>query len=373
MPYYNLHPNQQFNFQFNRILTYGEEAGNIEELRSIAPQIKGFESWYENWLNIAQKAERENRFLHAAYYYRMAEFFLADIQNEKNKCYKAFKENFYRAISENKLEQFKVPYENSYLPVIRFKAENEKVVILVHGGYDSFIEEFYLTVRSLPEKGYTIILFEGPGQGTPLRNGLKFTHEWEKPTRAILDDFQISKTALIGISWGGYLALRAAAFIPKIKQVVAYAVIYNGFDVLTSLMPVHIKQRIQFLVKRQSRNKINSLMSILMKKYLILDWAITHGMYITGTKSPFDFYDAISKHSMKGISDKIVQDVLLLAGEKDHYIPLNQLKKLEKELINVRSMQKRVFTVEEGGEQHCQVGNHQLAIDEIINWLDQFY
>jgi len=30
----------------------------------------------------------------------------------------------------------------------------------------------------------------------------------------------------------------------------------------------------------------------------------------------------------------------------------------------------KCLTEAEVGEQHCQVGNHQIAIDTIIHWLD---
>jgi len=43
---------------------------------------------------------------------------------------------------------------------MRFQAADEKkAVVVVHGGYDSFMEEFYLTVKGLPSKGYTVLLF----------------------------------------------------------------------------------------------------------------------------------------------------------------------------------------------------------------------
>ena len=65
------------------------------------------------------------------------------------------------------------------------------------------------------DAGYEIILFEGPGQGAAHRkSSLYMTHEWEKPTSAVLDYFELTDVTLIGISLGGYLAPRAAAFWP---------------------------------------------------------------------------------------------------------------------------------------------------------------
>ena len=64
------------------------------------------------------------------------------------------------------------------------------------------------------ERGYSVLIYEGPGQGEPLRKyGLKFTPEWEKPTTAVLDEFlrthdKPSKILFFGMSMGGYLAPR---------------------------------------------------------------------------------------------------------------------------------------------------------------------
>lgn len=62
--------------------------------------------------------------------------------------------------------------------------------------------------------------------------------------------------------------------------------------------------------------------------------------------------------------------MLLLAGEKDHYIPICQFERCKKNIINAKSLTARCFTIEEGGEQHCQIGNHELAIDTMLKWIN---
>lgn len=373
MPYYNLNPIGQFNFQINRVLTYGTQAGDFNEISNISSKISSIETWYTQWRIIAEKAEAENRFLHAGFYYRMAEFFLTDDKKEKLEMYNKCMQNFYHAIDEDEsidFEKIRIPYENSYLSALKFNSKNQKCTLLVHGGYDSFIEEFYLAIKEFIKIGYSIILFEGPGQGKPLKNGLKFCHDWEKPVSAVLDYFKLDDVTLMGISWGGYLALRASAFEPRIKKVIAYDELYDGYDVMTNIMPLPVKIIFNSLFRLKAKNTLNSFVTVLKKKSLIANWAISHGMYITGTKTPFDFYKELSKHTMKGIADKVIQDVLLLAGEKDHYIPIRQYYKLKKELVNSKSLTTRLFTESEGGEQHCQIGNHMLAINKITEWLE---
>lgn len=373
MPFYQLHPDIGMNFQINRVLTYGEQAGRLEDIRSIASKIHDLESWHSEWLSLAQVAEQEERYLHAAYAYRMAEFFLTQYQAEKATHYQDFIRCFYKAMDPSGFEHFEIPYAGNTLPAMRFPAQNEKAVIIVHGGYDSFIEEFIPSVMDLPRQGYTIILFEGPGQGMALKRGMKFTHEWEKPVGAVLDAFKLDHAVLLGISWGGYLALRAAAFEPRIDKVIAYDVCFDGLEVMTRPIPAPIRQIVRLLVWLEAQKIGNALIQRMQKRSLLLDWAITHGMYITGTQTPIDFYRHLSLHTMRKISSQIKQDVLLLAGEKDHYIPVDHYYRQKDALIHAHSVSSRLFTSSEGGEQHCQVGNHQLAIDEMITWLDSFF
>ena len=87
----------QFNFQINRILTYGDLACHREEVISYVSQVRTFEEWHTAWQKIATRSEQERRYLHAAYYYRMAEFFLKSDTPEKDIAYKKCVENFYKA------------------------------------------------------------------------------------------------------------------------------------------------------------------------------------------------------------------------------------------------------------------------------------
>ena len=87
----------QFNFQINRILTYDDLACSRAEVIDTVAQVKTFEEWFIAWQKIAVKSEHERRYLHAAYYYRMAEFFLKSNMPEKDIVYKKCVENFYKA------------------------------------------------------------------------------------------------------------------------------------------------------------------------------------------------------------------------------------------------------------------------------------
>lgn len=361
---------QQFDFQINRVLAYGDEACNGQEILLAMKGVKTFETWFDRWLGLAQKAEQETHFLHAAYYYRMAEFYLSEKDTAKERMYRQSVKNFKRVIAlDENVEELTVPYEDKSLKALVFSPKEELGELVMFGGYDSFIEEFYLAVKDFAEQGYKVYLFEGPGQGSSLRKGMYFDHRWELPVSAVLDYFKLQEVTLIGISWGGYFALRAAAYEKRVKRVVAYDILYDGFDCMLKQFPTFLERIFRILFRFQKRTLINKILNYFMRKKLALDWVLTHGMYITNTSTPYDFYVQLQAHSLKGHTDKIEADVLLLAGEEDHYIPLNHYHILMQELNNTKRLKGRIFTKAEGGEQHCQVGNHPLAINEILQWL----
>ncbi|HBH3651601.1 TPA: alpha/beta hydrolase [Clostridioides difficile] len=371
-----INPIQQFNFQINRVLTYGELACNRQEVIKAMAHIQTFSEWNKAWLTLAEKAEREKRWLHAAYYYCMVEFFLKADDEQKSLIYKKCISNFYQGFEkELHLEYCKqnVPFEQGTLNCIKISAAHSKGTILICGGYDSFIEEFVLQVSPLASKGYTVILFDGPGQGDCIRENLFFRYDFEKPTSAVIDFYHLNCCAMVGISWGGYFALRSATYEKRIIAAVAYDVMDNGLEVMTHIFPAPICLILRVSYRKHWRSIINAIANRLRKKSVLADWALSQGMYITGTKTVYDFYQSISKHTLKDITPKLTQEILLLGGEKDHYIPVKQFYRLRNRIQSAKSLTSHLFTEAEGGEQHCQIGNHIIATNLIVNWLDTVF
>ena len=60
-----------------------------------------------------------------------------------------------------------------------------------------------------------------------------------------------------------------------------------------------------------------------------------------------------------------------MAGNEDHYVPIEQWNDQIRMLTNARSITARLFTRSECAQNHCQVGNYGLALRTIVNWLDE--
>jgi pimeloyl-ACP methyl ester carboxylesterase len=242
----------------------------------------------------------------------------------------------------------------------------------MHGGFDSYAEELYPVARCIPEAGYEAVLFEGPGQGAVIRRqGIPFTTQWERPVAALLDHFGLDDVTLIGLSLGGYLAPRAAAFLPRIKRVVAFDVCWDLFEAGLSTRPIHLRVATRALMGLRAGRALDALTRKQMERDPFTRWGIEHGTYVFGVERPYDYLRRMKEFTTRHISRRITQDFLLLAGTHDHYMPLDHFHRQARALTNVRSFTGRIFTREESAHTHCQCGNLGLAMRVILDWIDE--
>jgi pimeloyl-ACP methyl ester carboxylesterase len=374
MPFLHMLPDLGMNYTFNRPLLDGTSPARLKELSAIAPRIKDYESWHTVWLEVAQRAEAENRWADAASYYHGAEFYLP-AGDARNKLYDDFARNWARAMQGIAgYERIAVPYPGGHLPGFRLQAKGKEVATFVfHGGYDSFVEEFYAFLLPLTDLGFTVIAFDGPGQGGALRQGIYLDHAWEKPAKAVLDYFDLDAVDWLGASCGGYMSIRAAAFEPRIKHIISMPTTYSGLDMTLKQMRPGKAQELVSLFKAGDRKGTEAVVADERLPSSIFEWCVVQGMHITGTKTPFDFLTAIAEHSLDGILHNVRQDILLTEGEQDHLFNVEWLYRTMHELVCARSVTARIFTAREGAEQHCQLGNSGVARQEIVRWLGSFY
>jgi len=366
--YFHFHDDIGLNFQFNRALI---NQCPMEEMMEAAQNIKKYTDVKAVMTALAEKALGEGRTLNAAFYYRFAEFFCFGDSVEKKRLFDQFMLLFYRALEADKIERHEIEYPGGFLKAIRIRSDKpEKGAVVVHGGGDSFVEEFYLSVRGLVDAGFEVVMFEGPGQGDPLQKyNIKMTHEWEKPTKAVLDYFKLDNVTLIGISLGGFFALRAAAFEKRIKRVIAWDVVYDFFECVmgrNGILKYHI---VNLLVSLKIKSLINYMAYKQMKAKEMEKWIYEQMMYAYGADTMFDYMKTLKKYNTKQVSSNVTQDVLLLAGEEDHIIPLRMYDRQLYAVKNAESVEGRIFTKEEHASNHCQVGNIDLALDYIIDWI----
>ena len=364
--FHEFHQDQGFNFQLNRWYSLG--IARMEDLEEAGKNIMAAEDWKNVFVRLADNAAADNRFLNAAYYYRAAEFYLTDDDPDKIPVYQKFITYFEKAFGNSGYKLTEAPFGSSTIPIIKMESAlpEKKGVIVLHGGYDSYKEELFSLVLHFSNLGFDVVTFECPWMKIPRHEdqpGLDF--RWEKIIGAVLDHLDLTDVTLIGISMGGWLSLRAAAFEPRIKRVIASSV---SFDVNQYVGP--IAQMIANLFFTKFRNFTNKAMIKRMKKEVQYAWFVNHLMAITNLQVPIDAFDILLQFNEENLhSDKVKQDVLILTGNEDHMIPLKTHHLQVKALSNANSVTAKIFTKEEQAQNHCQVGNLTLALNMMDNWI----
>ncbi|WP_374452881.1 alpha/beta hydrolase [Phenylobacterium sp.] len=365
--YRTFHPIDQINYQINRWLPTADEAEFVQ-----AAQVANFGDWEKNMLAIAERAAAEGRHLHASTYFRAAEFFMGFDNPLKAPTYEQYRRHVLQVDVGRPYERCEIPFRDGRMPAFRFAAEGEKRdTLVIHGGFDSYVEEFLFWGAEYAGFGFEVILFEGPGQGASLREfGLKMDPEWEHPVGAVLDHFGVESCTLMGLSLGGYLAPRAAAHEPRVRRVIALNMLYDFFDCFASRLGSNAGVAISRKLAAGAEAGLDQMMRQLQAANPAMGWAFAHGMHISGSRSVVEYLRWLKRMSTASFSHQITQDVLVIAGSEDHIVPLEQFYEQLRALTNARSVTGRLFTAQDHGQAHCQVGNLRLVLDYMRSWLE---
>ncbi|MGC9957313.1 alpha/beta hydrolase [Roseiarcus sp.] len=369
--YYPLHPNVSLNFQMNRFWGWVGDKQMLEELRAAGTRIASYDDWAREMFDLSDKALAAGRRLPAAYYAKMAIFFLDPSDPRVKPALQRFLDNVLAENGVTPEDHHLVPYKQTHLSAYRLTPAQPRGTIVVFGGYDSYILEWLPAALALRDAGLDAVIFDGPGQGAVLDAGTPMTPDWHLPAAAILEYFKLTDVTLMGFSLGGCLVIRAAAREPRISRVIA-------MDICTSLSEASTRgfgaSGLSVIAANSGRIPapvVNAAVAAAGKTDLLTDWVIAQGERVMGVATPADLFQAWREYRTDDVSPLVIQDVLLMAGAKDHYIPLQMLPDQLMTLTAARSVTARVFSEAESAQNHCQIGNMGLALKVIFDWLDE--
>lgn len=362
--YRRFHRQRFLNYQLNRAHSLGfVEEG---ELRRTAARISSFDRAAPVLVDAAQDAAAGGRARAAAGLMRLAEFVTSPGSEHAVPRYLQFRELFDAAVPHAAAGRHEVPYGAGALPAYVLPAAAERRgTVLVHGGFDSLIEEFVAVWERLAAAGYDVVAYEGPGQGGARRlGGLTFDHDWEKPVGAVLGHLDLDDVAVVGISMGGYWALRAAAYEPRIAAVVAWPPVY---DWMTRL-PAALRGPARTMIAQ--RRFMDASIRTRARLSPTLRFVVRQAAFLVGSQEPLDAMDwFLGMNAAHLSSERVHQDVLLMVGEHDAFQPPVLARHQAEALTSARSVTMRTFTASEQADQHCQMGNLDLACAVLIDWL----
>ncbi len=364
--YHKVHSTKIIDYQLNRWHSMGYLS--LESIQAAGAEIEGLADWPEVTQRYAEKALTRGNLVEAAFYYRAAEFFVAPEAPEKQQLHQRFSELFYKdAFAAEPFARGQIDYPGGKLYALDLPAQGPcKGTLVIHGGFDSFVEELYSLGKFFSLRGYRVVMYDGPGQGRVLKeHQIPITHRWELSAKAVLDHFKLSEVAWLGVSMGGWLCFRAAALEPRIKQVIALSIAYDYLAIL----PDWAVPMVHWLY-RQPR-LFSSMAQMKMKLLAQERWGILNLMYILQEETPLAAGRAFLAFNAENLlSEQVTQDVLILSGKEDHFIP-EKLHHLQvAALSKARSVTAHLFEASTQAHNHCMVGNLGLCTQTISDWLD---
>ena len=374
--------NRQFDLQLNRTFQpILDRAGMDEMAATTLPQLRSTREITTLAQRLAERFSSEGDADAAWRLYELAAFYLGAGDPRKGRFIDAMSAAFDEAHKGLALARHAVPYRGGELTAMRWEADlvhrelapaGTPHTLVMMNGFDGYAEEIIDFASHFPTRPFDVITFDGPGQGHTALAGTPLEPEWERPTDAVLDYFGVESAAALGVSFGGYLVMRAAAHCPRITHVIAFDMMYRLLDGLTVPLPRPLRPIADAVVANpRPAWLIDAALGVAPRFSADLAWKLQQARHLTGLSKPSEVLRAFGDYTMAPLEGAIRQPCLVLAGDADQYVPFERLGDVRRALANAAELDVRAFHEAEDPDmaQHCQIGDLDRAFAIMGEWL----
>jgi acetyl esterase/lipase len=207
--------------------------------------------------------------------------------------------------------------------------------------------------------------------GQTLRlQGLPFRPDWEKVITPVVDfavaqpGVDAGRIALVGISMGGALAPRAAAYEHRLKLLVANPGVLEWSRVVTGYIEERIPQAAGLAERDPST--FNGIINKVIEENPFLRWGMRDTMWKHGCTTPAQLFVEMRNYTNKGIAQMITAKTLVIDGEAEEF---GQAKELYDALRAPKDY--LLFTARETAQLHVQTGATAVSSQRLFDWLEE--
>lgn len=393
---YPLSSDSDFHFEILRLLGLASyEGADVAEVLVATNRIApgDFDSWYDAFNSLANRVNGQaqaidasrypvsarNTFFKAASYFRAADFFLHGNWSDPriNSLWVQHLDAFNAALALMPVpgERVTLHAADFDIPAIFFPTgrPGKRPTIIVGNGYDGSQEELYhVWVKAALERGMNVITYEGPGQPTVRREqDLGFIPNWEDVVTPVVDyaltraEVDPHKLGLLGFSFGGSLAPRAAAFEHRIAAVMAIDGLFDiGANTLQEFPP-----EAQALFNSGNKTAFNYALDKALEDPdtpTSVRWAIQQGEWAFKAPTPYDWLSELQKYGLTDVIGNVTVPVFVADPDNDDFFS-GQPQILADHLGDLATH--HVFESIDGAGGHCSVGAQVLQNQVVLDWF----
>ncbi|MGW5904992.1 alpha/beta hydrolase family protein [Streptomyces althioticus] len=333
-------------------------------------------------------ATRRSRALQAAQYYGQALFFVlgSDDPGSEEKLYRAGRRAWdtFCGLCDPAPVRDQVPYGDTALPVWFFRPDPSEhcrpTVILTNGSDGQNVDMWTYGVEAALARGWNALVNDGPGQGQLLFvDQVVFTPAWEDVVSPLIDwlarrpDVDTRRIALTGLSMGGDLAPRAAAFEDRLAALVAMPGCVNPWlafppelrQILTPDKEETNRVWNEEVVPELSPDEAAALRKRFEPFSVEAMLAARRGRTFTDLWTPAR---RIASLDITDVVPRISVPTLVLDYDDEQFYP-GQPRQMYEALRGPKDYLK--LTRAEGAQLHCSPMAPQLHCEVVLDWLQQ--
>jgi len=340
-------------------------------IKALGGDVTAQNAWFESWVKMAERVERlaqadeaagnllsaGRKYLRVGLYFQLAERMPSHKDPRRLVAYKKGIAAYEKGLRFRKepIEYVQVPYEGTYLPAIFMKAPgSDKTPCMVHfNGLDLTKEIVYSAIADeLKRRGISALIVDHPGIGAALRlQNLTSGPDTERSASACVDyletrsDVDPNRIGIMALSLGGYYAPRAAAFEPRFKCCVAWGAIFD------------YGHAVQGRLNGQGEPSVPGYAE--------------HVNWVFGQDTFEKTMQVVRQMTLEPIAHQIKCSLLVVHGENDRQIPLWHAEKTIAAAINSPDKELKVFSLFDGGAEHCGADNSTMVVDYMTDWISR--
>ncbi|KAL8773695.1 MAG: hypothetical protein Q9209_001463 [Squamulea sp. 1 TL-2023] len=276
-------------------------------------------------------------------------------------------------------QRLQIPADNFTVEALWFPAskypDGQRPTIILGNGYDGAQEDLYHTfVVPAHARGWNAMTYEGPGHPKVRRDqGLRFIPDWERVVTPIVDYLLINQSAvvdptrlpLLGYSFGGYQAARAAAFDSRISAILLNGGIWDAYEAFYGALP----EGAQILLNSGNETGFNDLIDTFVKNPetpTVIRWGAEQGIWSFTAKNAYDYFQIVKAYRVEEWIDKVQVPTWVADASSEGFFPNQSIRVAE--ALGDRATY-HLFTGPSA--YHCQIGSLQDLNRVIFGWLNK--